>query len=278
MKRSGRCFEPGALVTVSRRPVEAGRIVCVAENDRLVWRRAVSVKDGRALLRSDIGPFPDGWFEDIVGCADVTGLLQLVARKFPRLWTQSGWWGHRLLIRSLNLPRRWAAALLFPASFRVRPIGEEDLEALRGFHADVYDEPRETYQLPDPERAVVLGLWAENGTLVGSVELVLRGEEAYCSSAVVHPRFRNRGGGTQLLREAVREAERRGLRRVFAYVAARNLRSLKVAERAGLRRNGKWWHEPTDRFLASEKQLLEVEAVLRATRTLAVIRGRRLAL
>lgn len=258
----GPVLKAGAVATVTRRPAQAGAIVCVAENDRLVWRRVVCVKDGKALLRNDIAPFADGWFEEIVGCADVGRLLQIVAQKFPRFWTQASWWGHRLWIRLINLPRRWRARLHSPAIFRVRRLAEEDLEAFRAFCGSVCDEPREDCQLPDPERAVVFGLWAESGALVGTAKLVLRGDEAYCFSAVVHPRFRNRGGATELLREAVREAEWRGLRRVFAYVAARNLHSLKVCERAGFRLNGKWWHEPTDRFLASEKQLLEVEAVL----------------
>ena len=56
----GPMLEAGAVVTVSRRLVQAGAIVCVAENDRLVWRRAVCVKDGKALLRSDVAPFPMG--------------------------------------------------------------------------------------------------------------------------------------------------------------------------------------------------------------------------
>lgn len=135
------------------------------------------MREGKALLRGDVAPFPDGWFEDIVGCTDVGGLSQLVARKFPRLWTQSGWWGHRLW-RPLNLPRRWGAALRARALFRVRRLAEEDLEAYQGFCAYVYDKPPERYRLPDPERAVVFGFWAESGALVGST----RTQDARASS------------------------------------------------------------------------------------------------
>ena len=65
-----------------------------------------------------------------------------------------------------------------------------------------------------------------------------------------------------LLGAMLEEARKRRLRRVFGYITAHNLASLRVYRHAGLRHRGQWWSNPTDRFAASEEQLLVVEALL----------------
>ena len=249
-------LKKGAVLTVSRRPARKGAIVCLAENGRLVWRRVLAARGSSLLLRSEIAPFADGWFEGALGCVEAKGFAQGLARGIPRLWTSGGWWGHRIWVWSRNLPRWTRSRLRPPSSFRTGLLGPGDADACSRF-------PNLTKSLKAGEKCLALGIWTGGGELVGRTLLGLHdGAQGFSCDTFVDPAFRGRGGAKALLRAMIEEARKRRLRRVFGYVAAHNLASLRACRHAGLRHGGRWWSDPSDRFAASEKQLQEVEALL----------------
>ncbi len=249
-------LKKGAVVTVSASAARKGALVCLSENGRLVWRRVLAARGNSFLLRSEIAPFADGWFEGILGCVEAKGLAQGLARRIPRLWTWCGWWGHRLWVRGRNLPRAARSRLRSTPSFRAGLLRPEDAEAYFRFH-------KLMRSVPTHEKCLALGLWTDAGDLVGStLLLILDGTRGFSCDTFVDPAFRGRGGAKALLRAMLEEARTRGLRRVFGYVAAHNLASVRACRSIGLRHRGRWWSDPTDRFAASEQQLLEVEALL----------------
>lgn len=131
---------------------------------------------------------------------------------------------------------------------RGQPIprdGEEaDAVVLRPSHADDVEAPplRHDHQsslVPDGVPRVVSFAVERSGQVAGSVEVRLTDEGAGRLSWALHPDHRGLGTGLRAVRLLVAYAfDRLGVNRVEAYVHPDDTRSLRVATRAGLRREG----------------------------------------
>lgn len=258
-------YRQGQPVPVQRGLRRIGALVWVAHSGRLRCRRALARSDHGVLLRADISPFADGWFPEIVGSIEPTGLLALLTERIPVGWTRFCWIAARLRSRILGLlqgarrprrsPPRWGVRRLTPADrdgylgLMVREHGS------RGVLTHQAEFP--------PPGAIGLGLLVDD-VLLGVAWLRWRQDVGVISALLVDSRYRGGGGGTRLYRAALTEARAEGMRRVQAAVSVRNLPGLRVAERVGLRRTGRWVSDPADRLRASDlqQQILEVDLPL----------------
>lgn len=91
-------------------------------------------------------------------------------------------------------------------------------------------------------RHVVLAIRTRDGRVIGDVELVhinwLRGE-AELRIRIGDRRFRSRGYGREAVEAAAAYAARRGLRRLYLRVDARNQQAIRCYLRAGFRKRGR---------------------------------------
>jgi RimJ/RimL family protein N-acetyltransferase len=255
-------YQEGQRVLVGRGLRRAGALVWVMHHGRLAWRRAIARSDEGVLLRAEVSPFVDGWFSEIVGSIEPAGLPAILAERLPKAWTRLWWTAAWLRSRTLGLHERARRPRGDHPPYRVRRLSAADRDGYLGLVLRAYGSRgvlAHQAEFPPPN-AIGLGLFLGD-TLVGVGWLRRNQDLGVISSLVVDSRYRGRGGGTQLYRAALSVARAAGMRRAQAAVSVRNLPSLRAAERAGLRRTGRWVSDPVDRLRASDlqQQILEVE-------------------
>jgi GNAT superfamily N-acetyltransferase len=247
----------GDEITVVQRRARVGDMVCVPQNGQLFWRRVLATRgDGALFLRREIAPFADGWHTGALGVLDDMGLLQMLARRWPRSWTTAGWWAARVVSRAVSLGQK-VRAHRPRAPFYTRPLTLAELTGVAS-RAD-FDAQAERIV---SGALIPIGLWTAAGELCGSTTLHVLGAEGFSSSTWVDPALRGRGGATLLVTAALEEARRRGCTRVTGHIAVSNYASLTAYRRAGLILTPRWaaLERP---FLATELQLRVVEWIAR---------------
>ena len=245
----------GTRLVMTRAAPWPGAVACVASGARVAWRRVVAVRGGEALLRAEVAPFDDGWWGDLLGCAEApSGPWNALAARAPAMSTGVAWAGAMAWARA-----RGAAAHMREgeAAFTTRLLGADDAAARSAMLARAYGG-----RLTGAAPAAVVGLFAPERTLVGEYHLLTDGDRGLSSAMVVEPAWRGRGGGVVLARVVLAAARSFGLRTVGCAIAARNTPSVRAHLRAGYRDTGRWRRWPEDPLLAAERQWREFEAVL----------------
>jgi len=115
------------------------------------------------------------------------------------------------------------SAVAAPAPFSLRPMREEDIDAVMEVERRAYPFPwtrgifRDCLHAGYPGRVMEQG-----GSLIGYGMLSLASDEAHILNICVDPSLQSRGHGRMLLRALVKLACERGARRVFLEVRPSN--------------------------------------------------------
>lgn len=227
-----------------------GDAVAVISGGRVAFRRVVGKKDSALRLRADIAPFEDTWEGDVVGIVEPR-LFDLVVALAPGRLTRLGWLGamglaHVKLAGKRALRGRSKARPRFTTAL----LEADEWPHVRAFWEDACGDVLPVEANDDQQ---VIGLFDEEGTLVGANIQLRFDENAYSAFTLVHPRVRHSGGGRQVIEHAIREAKARGVEMIYVHIHVRNLPSIKAYRRVGFIRR-RWWKDESDPLLAAERQ------------------------
>ncbi len=227
-----------------------GDAVAVVSGGRIAFRRVVGKKDGALRLRADIAPFEETWEGDVVGIVEPRLFDRVVALAPARL-TRLGWLGamgvaHVKLAGKRALRGRPKTKALFTTAL----LEADEWPHVRAFWRDACGDVLPVEANADQQ---VIGLFDEDGTLVGANIQLRFDDNAYSAFTLVHPRLRHLGGGRQVIEHAIREAKARGVEMIYVHIHVRNLASIKAYRRVGFVRR-RWWKDESDPLLAAERQ------------------------
>jgi GNAT superfamily N-acetyltransferase len=248
---------PGEVLEVELGPASPGRAVCIASGTRLAWRRVLAVREGRALLRADVAPFADGWFEDIVGVVRPRAVDQL-ARLAPARWSELGWATSVVGAHAFSVYKRIRAPRRGGWEFTARPLAMEDWPRVRAFWLRACGKPLPLKAQPSQH---AVGLFLPGGALAGVNIQIVIGDLSYAAYTLVDRRVRGLGGGRKMIEAALDVARGIGVKRVYVHIHARNLPSIAAYEASGFH-FARWWTEDSDPLLAAERQWRVYERAL----------------
>jgi GNAT superfamily N-acetyltransferase len=248
---------PGEMLDVERGMPSPGSAVCVGSGSRLAWRRVLAVRDGQALLRADVAPFADGWFEDIVGCVRPR-LLDHVATLAPARLSELGWGVSMVGAHAFATYKRMRLRHPGASKFTARPLSIGDWPRVRSFWLRACGKPLQLTAQPSQH---VVGLFSPAGALAGvNIQIVL-GDVSYAAYTLVDRRCRGLGGGRKMIEAALGVARELGVKLVYVHIHARNVPSIAAYEASGFH-FARWWTEESDPLLAAERQWRVYERTL----------------
>jgi GNAT superfamily N-acetyltransferase len=246
---SGILVLPGEVLEIERGAPTAGSAVCLVSGSRLAWRRVLAVRDGRALLRADVAPFADGWFDGIVGCVRPRA-LDRVAALAPERWTELGWSAAIAGAQTFALYKRLRTRRMGASELTAKPLSMADWPRVRAFWLQACGKPLPLKAQPSQ---YAVGLFSPRGALAGvNIQIVL-GDVSYAAYTLVDRRCRGLGGGRKMIEAAVDLARGLGVKLVYVHIPARNLPSIAAHEASGFH-FARWWTEDSDPLLAAERQ------------------------
>ncbi|HEX7664598.1 MAG TPA: GNAT family N-acetyltransferase [Polyangiaceae bacterium] len=227
-----------------------GDAVAVVSGGRIAFRRVVGKKNGRLRLRADIAPFEEDWEGDVVAVVEPRLFDRIVALAPDRL-LRLGWLGamgaaHAKLARKRALRPRPKTK----ARFTTALLEADEWPHVRAFWRDACGDVLPVEAHDDQQ---VVGLFDEDGTLVGANIQLRFDDNAYSAFTLVHRKVRHLGGGRQMIEHAIREAKARGVEMIYVHIHVRNLPSIKAYRRVGFVRR-RWWKDESDPLLAAERQ------------------------
>lgn len=223
--------------------------MCVVSGKRLGWRRALAVREGRALLRADVAPFADGWFGGIVGRLRPRPVDRLAALA-PERWTELGWGGAIAGAHAFAAARRLRARVTDAPAFHVEALAMEEWPRVREFWSKTCGNALPLVAHPSQH---AMGLFLPDGSLAGVNIQIVIDDVSYSAYTLVDRRYRGLGGGRQMVEAALRVARGLGVRLVYVHIHARNLPSIAAYTSCGFH-FARWWSEEADPLLAAERQ------------------------
>jgi GNAT superfamily N-acetyltransferase len=247
----------GEILDVDRGDPRPGDAVCLVSGRRLCFRRVLAVRGRRVLVRGDVAPFADGWFDDVVGRVRPRGVDRFAALA-PGPWTEIGWTAAIAAAHAFAGYRHLRSRARDVPAFSARPLSLEDWPEVRAFWLSACGSPLPLKAQPSQH---VVGLFGPAGTLVGvNIQLVL-GDRSYSAYTLVDRRHRGLGGGRHMIDVALGIARAQGVKLVYVHIHARNLPSIAAYEASGFR-FARWWTEESDPLLTTERQWRVYECVL----------------
>lgn len=117
----------------------------------------------------------------------------------------------------------------------IRPMTEADVPAVAGLEAHIFSQPWSAQGFLDALAlpGTVFLTAEEEGQIAGYIGMYLSVDEGEITNVAVAPLMRRRGVGWELLLEAKREAERRGIARIVLEVRTSNEGAIALYEKSG---------------------------------------------
>lgn len=139
-----------------------------------------------------------------------------------------------------------------------RPLTESDLRAVDELESLCFCDPWTKSMFLGAflsEFFCGFGAFCE-GRLIGFIVSTVVFEDAETDDLAVHPDYRRRGVGKELLRKAEEEAKKRGATRAFLEVRVGNTAAFALYEKCGyktLRRRAKYYPDGEDAFVMTKR-------------------------